>query len=69
MRRSAVLIAVLLIAASAWAFVSPRLAAKQFRDAVQTGDEDGLRAVMDFPAVREHLRADLRASRGSTFPV
>jgi len=60
MKRPVVLIAVLLIAASAWAFVSPRLAAKRFRDAVQAGDEAGLKTVVDFPALREHLRADLR---------
>jgi hypothetical protein len=59
-RRLLLFIVILVIAVGAWGFISPRLAAKRFRDAVQTGDAAGLNAVVDFPALREHLKADLR---------
>ena len=42
--------------------MSPRLAAKRFRDATQAGDANALSAVVDFPALRKHLKADLRAA-------
>ena len=58
--KRALLIVFLLLALGAWVYVSPRLAAKQFHDAVMAGDEAGLRSVVDFPALREHLKADLR---------
>jgi hypothetical protein len=62
MRRALLITIFLILAASAWAYVSPRLAAKHFRDAAVAGDMTGLNAVVDFPALREHLKADLRAA-------
>ena len=58
--KRALLIVFLVLAVGGWVYVSPRLAAKRFRDAVQTGDEAGLKSVVDFPALRENLKADLR---------
>ena len=60
MRRAFVLIVLLVLACGAWAYVSPRLAAKRFHDAVMAGDETSVKAVVDFPALREHLKTDLR---------
>src|ERR1051326_1637527 len=62
MRRAVFLVVFLIVACAAWAYVSPRLAAKRFRDAVVAGDANGLTAIVDFPALREHLKADLRAA-------
>jgi Protein of unknown function (DUF2939) len=56
------LLVVLVLAVAGWAYVSPRLAAKRFRDATLAGDVSALNAVVDFPALREHLKADLRAN-------
>lgn len=61
MKRSLLLIAVLVIAVIAWAYISPRLAAKRFHDAALAGDMNTLNAVVDFPAVRAHLITDLKA--------
>ena len=63
MRRALFLVVFLILACAAWAYVSPRLAAKRFRDATLAGDVTGLNAVVDFPALREHLKADLRNHR------
>ena len=68
MRRALLLTLFPIIAAAAWAYLSPRLAAKRFRDATIAGDTKALSAVVDFPALRRHLKADLRtaaAKRGS----
>src|ERR1051325_859350 len=62
MRRAVFLVVFLIVACAAWAYVSPRLAAKPFRDAVVAGDANGLTAIVDFPALREQLAADLRAA-------
>jgi hypothetical protein len=62
MKRSLFITGVLLAAALAWAYLSPRLAAKRFRDAARARDVAALNEVVDFPAVREHLKADLNAS-------
>ncbi|MCB2051792.1 MAG: DUF2939 domain-containing protein [Novosphingobium sp.] len=56
------LLAVLFVAAAAsWYFASPSYAMMQMRDAAVAGDADGLRDSIDFPTVREGLKADLRA--------
>jgi len=60
-RKKVFVFGVLLIAAAAWIYLSPRLAAKRFRDAALAGDVTTLNDVIDFPSVREHLRADLTA--------
>ena len=52
----------IVIGCAAWVYVSPRLAAKRFRDAVNSGDAKELNVVVDFPALRKNLQADLRAA-------
>lgn len=60
MRRALLFVIFLIVACAAWAYVSPRLAAKRFRDATITGDVPALNAVVDFPALRRNLKTDLR---------
>lgn len=55
-------VVILVVVVAGWAYVSPRLAAKRFRDAALAGDVAALNDVIDFPAVREHLKADLTAN-------
>jgi hypothetical protein len=46
----------------AWVYWSPRVAARDLRNAAQTGDVEELHRLVDFPIVREHLKADLKVS-------
>src|SRR5690606_37805082 len=46
---------------AAWYFLSPGYAMMQLRDAAVAGDKTELEARIDFPRVREGLKADLRA--------
>ncbi|HEU4682464.1 MAG TPA: DUF2939 domain-containing protein [Gemmatimonadales bacterium] len=46
----------------AWFYWSPRAAARDLRNAAQTGDVEELQRLVDFPIVREHLKADLKIS-------
>ena len=62
MRRALLLVVFLILATAAWAYISPRLAAKHFQDAVVAGDAKSLSVVVDFGALRKHLKADLRAA-------
>ena len=55
------LLVLLLMAAGAWIYVAPRYAAKQVRDAAAAGDVNTLNQLVDFPAVRANMKADLRA--------
>jgi hypothetical protein len=61
MRRGILLIAVVAAAGSAWAYWSPRLAARQLRTAAQRGDTVALQRLIDFPEVRRHMRIDIQA--------
>jgi hypothetical protein len=59
-----ILVVVLLVGIliGAWFYWSPRLAARNLRDAAQSGDVEELQRLVDFPTVREHLKADLKTS-------
>ncbi len=61
------LIALLIAGAGGWYFFSPGYAMSQLADAAREGDEDQLRQRVDFPRVRDALKADLRAKLASTF--
>ena len=61
------LVALLIAGASGWYFLSPGYAMSQLADAAREGEEDQLRQRVDFPRVREALKADLRAKLASTF--
>jgi hypothetical protein len=58
-----VTIAVCVVAATAvWFYWSPRLAAKRLHDAARAGDVEALNQLVDFPLLREQLKADLKTS-------
>ena len=66
MKRIVITVAVLLLAlCAAWYFLSPGYAMVQLRDAAVAGDAAELEERIDFPRVREALKADMRASMGS----
>jgi hypothetical protein len=50
------------ILAGAWFYWSPRAAARDLRDAAQSGDVEELQRLVDFPLVQEQLKADLKTS-------
>lgn len=54
-------IAALIVAAGAWYWFSPSLAMQGLRDAALAGDKDELRERVDFPAIRESLKSQMRA--------
>jgi hypothetical protein len=56
-----VLLVAALLAAGAWYLVSPYHAMSQLRSAAIEGDVEELRERVDFPSVREKLKADLSA--------
>jgi hypothetical protein len=56
-----VLLAFVLVA-SVWLYWSPRAAARDIRNAAQAGDVEELQRLVDFPLVREQLKADLKTS-------
>jgi hypothetical protein len=63
MKRAIVIVVALLVAVgAAWYFLSPGYAMSQLRDAAVAGDAAELEERIDFPAVREALKADMRAS-------
>ncbi len=62
MRKTILVPSILVAALAAWLYVSPRLAVKHLRDAARTGDVEALNQLVDFPLVRENLKADLKAS-------
>jgi hypothetical protein len=49
------------LALAAWLFASPYVALSQLRSAAQEGDVEQLSELVDFPSVRENLKADLKA--------
>lgn len=51
----------LLVAGAGWYWGSPAYAMSQLRDAALSGDEDALEDRIDFPSVRESLKADMAA--------
>jgi hypothetical protein len=58
----AAIVALLIVAAAAaWWFASPLLTLKDMRDAAAANDADRLSAHIDYPALREDLKADLMA--------
>jgi len=48
------------VAAGAWYYLAPRLAAKHLRDAAAAGDVSRLNQLVDFPRVRANMKADLK---------
>jgi hypothetical protein len=60
MRRTLRVVVLVTLAGVAWFFIAPRLAAKHLRDAALAGDVAGIDQVVDFPAVRAGLEADLK---------
>jgi hypothetical protein len=50
-----------LLGAGAWYWYSPRVAAEGLRAAARAGDAQQLEQRIDLPAVRENLKADVRA--------
>ena len=46
----------------AWLFLSPRMAARDLREAAVAGDVEELQERVDFPLVQEQLKADLKAN-------
>ena len=62
MKKTALALGILVAGLAAWFYFSPRLAAKHLRDAARAGDVEALSELVDFPLVREQLKADLKAS-------
>ena len=60
MKKLAVLLVLLLVAAGVWYYVAPRLAAKHLRDAATAGDVATLSTLVDFPRVRASMKIDLK---------
>jgi hypothetical protein len=59
---AAVVAALIVIAASGlWYFESPAWTLKGMKDAAQSNDADALNAYIDYPALRESLKAELMA--------
>ncbi|TCM19040.1 DUF2939 family protein [Novosphingobium sp. PhB165] len=54
-------VAAIVVAAGGWYWLSPGLAMKGLRDAALAGDKDELRERVDFPAIRESLKSQMRA--------
>ena len=61
MKKALGLLVLLLMAAAAWIYVAPRLAATQLRTAAASGDVNTLNQLVDFEQVRANMKADLRA--------
>jgi Protein of unknown function (DUF2939) len=60
MKKSILALGILVAGLTAWVYLSPRLAAKHLQDAARTGDVAALNELVDFPLVREQLKADLK---------
>jgi len=67
MKKSILALGILITGLAAWIYLSPRLAAKHLQDAARTGDVAALNELVDFPLVREQLKADLKAGLGAFF--
>lgn len=55
------ILALIIIGFGGWYFASPYMALNGLKDAVEEGDADDLESRVDFPAVRESLKSDLKA--------
>ena len=55
------LLVVLLVAGATWFWASPGLAMKGLRDAAMNGDREALKDRVDFPAVRESMKSQVKA--------
>ena len=62
MKKTVLAMGILVAGLAAWFYLSPRLAAKHLQDAARTGDVETLNQLVDFPLVREQLKADLKAN-------
>src|SRR5689334_15484048 len=62
MKRTVLVLSILVAGLAAWFYLSPRLAARHLQDAARAGDVEALSELVDFPLVREQLKADLKAS-------
>ena len=60
MRRAAVAILVLLIVVAGWWYVSPIWTLREMWDAAKVHDSGRFSAYVDYPALRESLKASLR---------
>jgi Protein of unknown function (DUF2939) len=61
--KSAIVVAILLLLITAvWIYTAPRRTLGAIRDAAKAGDSERLSELVDFPAVRESLKEQLRAS-------
>jgi len=69
MKKLAALLVVILVAAGAWYYLAPRLAAKHLRDAAATGDVARLSKLVDFPRVRANMKADLKKRVATDEPL
>jgi hypothetical protein len=54
--------AILLVAAAGWFWASPLIAMHALKASAQAGDRDALADEVDFPAVRESLKSQLKAA-------
>ena len=55
-------VGLVLVLGAGWYFASPAMALSQLRQAAIDGDAEQLEESIDFPAVRESLKAELRAT-------
>jgi hypothetical protein len=65
MKRFTLLLLLVALAVAGWYWVSPTLAVNRLLGAVRAGDEAALENVIDFPAVRQNLKADLSGAADS----
>ena len=69
MKKLTVFLVLLLVAAGAWYYLAPRLAAKHLRDAAAAGDVSRLNQLVDFPRVRANMKADLKKRVATNEPT
>lgn len=63
-KKIAISAAVVIIAAAASSYASPYLTMHQMRSAIESGDADAFSSHVDFPALRESLKAQIMALFG-----
>ena len=62
MKKFLVLTSIGALVVGTWVYWSPRAAARQLRDAAETGDVEQLQRLVDFPLVQEQPKAHLKVS-------
>lgn len=62
MRKIVIVIAILVVAVGGWWYASPLWTLRQMREAAQAGDAEKLSNYVDYPALREDLKAEMRRS-------